>query len=177
MQNLIMAKVPITVMIIFLLLYLNFRRVTETLIVMMSVPFALVGGLWMMWWLGFNLSVAVAVGQYVTESRQLRERVHLPGKVVEPDGGSTGSARPGTRPDLERSEVVVVGRAVSTEERGLARHPDQRLETEHVLVELAGDGDIAHVEDSVVQAGDGHGRCNATELRPVPGRSCLIRGR
>jgi Cu(I)/Ag(I) efflux system membrane protein CusA/SilA len=54
--------VPITVIIIFLLLYLNFRRVTETLIVMLSVPFALVGGLWLMWWLGFNLSVAVAVG-------------------------------------------------------------------------------------------------------------------
>jgi Cu(I)/Ag(I) efflux system membrane protein CusA/SilA len=54
--------VPITVLIIFLLLYLNFRRVTETLIVMLSVPFALVGGLWLMWWLGFNLSVAVAVG-------------------------------------------------------------------------------------------------------------------
>jgi len=54
--------VPITVLIIFLLLYLNFRRVTETLIVMLSVPFALAGGLWLMWWLGFNLSVAVAVG-------------------------------------------------------------------------------------------------------------------
>ena len=54
--------VPITVLIIFLLLFLNFRRVTETLIVMLSVPFALAGGLWLMWWLGFNLSVAVAVG-------------------------------------------------------------------------------------------------------------------
>ncbi|MDO8874582.1 MAG: CusA/CzcA family heavy metal efflux RND transporter [Pseudolabrys sp.] len=54
--------VPITILIIFLLLYLNFRRVTETLIVMLSVPFALAGGLWLMWWLGFNLSVAVAVG-------------------------------------------------------------------------------------------------------------------
>ena len=54
--------VPITILIIFLLLYLNFRRITETLIVMLSVPFALVGGLWLMWWLGFNLSVAVAVG-------------------------------------------------------------------------------------------------------------------
>ncbi len=54
--------VPITVLVIFLLLYLNFRRVTETLIVMLSVPFALAGGLWLMWWLGFNLSVAVAVG-------------------------------------------------------------------------------------------------------------------
>ncbi|HML93026.1 efflux RND transporter permease subunit [Methyloceanibacter sp.] len=54
--------VPITVLIIFLLLYLNFRRITETLIVMLSVPFALVGGFWLMWWLGFNLSVAVVVG-------------------------------------------------------------------------------------------------------------------
>jgi Cu(I)/Ag(I) efflux system membrane protein CusA/SilA len=54
--------VPVTLLIIFLLLYLNFRRVTETLIVMLSVPFALAGGLWLMWWLGFNLSVAVAVG-------------------------------------------------------------------------------------------------------------------
>lgn len=54
--------IPLTLMIIFLLLYLNFRSVTETMIVMLSLPFALVGGLWLMWWLGFNLSVAVAVG-------------------------------------------------------------------------------------------------------------------
>ncbi|MBR1110091.1 efflux RND transporter permease subunit, partial [Bradyrhizobium diazoefficiens] len=54
--------VPITLTIIFLLLYLNFRSLTETAIVMLSLPFALVGGLWMMWWLGFNLSVAVVVG-------------------------------------------------------------------------------------------------------------------
>jgi Cu(I)/Ag(I) efflux system membrane protein CusA/SilA len=54
--------VPVTILLILLLLYLNFRRVTETLIVMLSVPFALVGGLWLMWWLSFNLSVAVAVG-------------------------------------------------------------------------------------------------------------------
>jgi Cu(I)/Ag(I) efflux system membrane protein CusA/SilA len=54
--------VPVTLLIIVLLLYLNFRRWTETLIVMLSLPFALVGGFWLMWWLGFNLSVAVAVG-------------------------------------------------------------------------------------------------------------------
>lgn len=54
--------VPLTLGIIFALLYLNFRRVTETLIVMLSVPFALVGGIWLLWWLGYNLSVAVAVG-------------------------------------------------------------------------------------------------------------------
>jgi copper/silver efflux system protein len=54
--------VPVTLSIIFLLLYLNFRTITETVIVMLSLPFALVGGLWLMWWLGFNLSVAVVVG-------------------------------------------------------------------------------------------------------------------
>ncbi len=54
--------VPVTLLLIFLLLYLNFRRVTESLIVMLSVPFALVGGVWLLWLLGYNLSVAVAVG-------------------------------------------------------------------------------------------------------------------
>lgn len=54
--------VPVTLLIIFLLLYLNFKRLTETLIVMLSVPFALVGGVWLMWALGYNMSVAVAVG-------------------------------------------------------------------------------------------------------------------
>ncbi|KMO36012.1 efflux RND transporter permease subunit [Methylobacterium aquaticum] len=54
--------VPLTLLVIFLLLYLNFRRLTETLIVMLSLPFALVGGVWLLWWMGFNLSVAVVVG-------------------------------------------------------------------------------------------------------------------
>lgn len=54
--------VPLTLLIIFVLLYLNFRRMTETLIVMLSVPFSLVGGIWLMYWLGYNMSVAVAVG-------------------------------------------------------------------------------------------------------------------
>jgi len=54
--------VPITLLIIFMLLYLNFQRVTEALIVMLSVPFALVGGVWLLWLLDYNLSVAVVVG-------------------------------------------------------------------------------------------------------------------
>ena len=54
--------VPVTLLIIFLLLYLNFRSLTETLIVMLSLPFSVVGGVWLLWWLGFNFSVAVAVG-------------------------------------------------------------------------------------------------------------------
>jgi Cu(I)/Ag(I) efflux system membrane protein CusA/SilA len=54
--------VPFTILIIFVLLYFNFRRISETLIVMLSVPFALVGGIWLMYLLGYNMSVAVAVG-------------------------------------------------------------------------------------------------------------------
>ena len=54
--------IPFTLLIILVLLYLNFRRLTETLIVMLALPFALVGGVWLMDWLGYNLSVAVAVG-------------------------------------------------------------------------------------------------------------------
>jgi copper/silver efflux system protein len=54
--------VPATLLVILLLLFLNFGRLTETLIVMLSVPFALVGGAWLMWALDYNLSVAVVVG-------------------------------------------------------------------------------------------------------------------
>jgi Cu(I)/Ag(I) efflux system membrane protein CusA/SilA len=54
--------VPVTLGIIFLLLYLNFRGVAESLIVMLALPFALVGGIWFLWLLGYNTSVAVWVG-------------------------------------------------------------------------------------------------------------------
>ncbi|MGI9172572.1 MAG: efflux RND transporter permease subunit [Chthoniobacterales bacterium] len=60
-ENLRIA-VPITLLIIFLLLYLNFRNITESLIVMLSVPFALVGGVWLLYLLCYNYSAAVAVG-------------------------------------------------------------------------------------------------------------------
>jgi Cu(I)/Ag(I) efflux system membrane protein CusA/SilA len=54
--------VPATLLLIFLLLFLNFRNITEPLVVMLSIPFGLVGGIWLIYWLGFNFSVAVAVG-------------------------------------------------------------------------------------------------------------------
>lgn len=54
--------VPVTLLIIFLLLYFNFRNMTESLIVMLSLPFTLIGGIWFMYFLGYNLSVAVGVG-------------------------------------------------------------------------------------------------------------------
>ncbi len=54
--------VPVTLAIIVLLLYLNFRRVPEVLMIMGTLPLALVGGVWLIQWLGYNLSVAVGVG-------------------------------------------------------------------------------------------------------------------
>jgi copper/silver efflux system protein len=54
--------IPAALTIIFLLLYFNFKSVGETLIVMLSLPFALVGGIWFVWALGYNWSVAVAIG-------------------------------------------------------------------------------------------------------------------
>jgi Cu(I)/Ag(I) efflux system membrane protein CusA/SilA len=53
---------PATLLIIFLLLYFNFRNITEPLVVMMSIPFGLVGGIWLIYLNDYNMSVAVAVG-------------------------------------------------------------------------------------------------------------------
>lgn len=53
---------PVTLLIIFLLLYLNFRNVTEPIVVMMSIPFGLVGGIWLIYAYDYNWSVTVAVG-------------------------------------------------------------------------------------------------------------------
>ncbi len=54
--------VPVTLAIIVVLLYLNFRNFVEVSIIMGTLPLALVGGLWLLYWLGFNMSVAVGVG-------------------------------------------------------------------------------------------------------------------
>ncbi len=54
--------VPATLLVIFLLLYFNFRNITAPLVVMLSIPFGLIGGFWLVYLLGYNLSVAVAVG-------------------------------------------------------------------------------------------------------------------
>jgi Cu(I)/Ag(I) efflux system membrane protein CusA/SilA len=54
--------VPVTLLIIFLLLYMNFKSATETMIVLLSVPFSLVGSIWLLYLLGYDISVAVWVG-------------------------------------------------------------------------------------------------------------------
>jgi Cu(I)/Ag(I) efflux system membrane protein CusA/SilA len=53
---------PATLVIILLLLYLHFRNLTEPLVVLLAVPFGLIGGMWLVYLSGYNLSVAVAVG-------------------------------------------------------------------------------------------------------------------
>jgi copper/silver efflux system protein len=54
--------VPFTLLIVFVLLYLSFGAFGEALLIMTALPFAMVGGIWLLWLLGYNLSVAGAVG-------------------------------------------------------------------------------------------------------------------
>ena len=54
--------IPVTLALVFLLLYMHFKNITETLIVMLSLPFAVIGGIWLMYLLDYNRSVAVDVG-------------------------------------------------------------------------------------------------------------------
>ncbi|MBX9909290.1 MAG: CusA/CzcA family heavy metal efflux RND transporter [Beijerinckiaceae bacterium] len=103
--------VPVTLLIIFLLLYLNFRRLTETLIVMLSLPFALVGGLWLMWWLGFNLSVAVVVGFIalagVAAETGVIMLIYLDHALEEVKAARAREGRTFTRADLQ--EAIMLG--------------------------------------------------------------------
>ena len=61
-QQRLRIVIPITLLIIFLLLYFNFKNIQESLIVMLSLPFSLVGGIWFLYLLNYNFSVAVGVG-------------------------------------------------------------------------------------------------------------------
>jgi Cu(I)/Ag(I) efflux system membrane protein CusA/SilA len=103
--------VPVTLLIIFLLLYLNFRRLTETLIVMLSLPFALVGGFWLMWWLGFNMSVAVAVGFIalagVAAETGVIMLIYLDQAMKELHAERLADGKPFTRGDL--NEAIMLG--------------------------------------------------------------------
>jgi Cu(I)/Ag(I) efflux system membrane protein CusA/SilA len=54
--------IPATLLVIFILLFIHFNNLVEVVIVMASLPFALIGGIWLIWLLGYNMSVAVGVG-------------------------------------------------------------------------------------------------------------------
>jgi Cu(I)/Ag(I) efflux system membrane protein CusA/SilA len=102
--------VPLTLLIIFLLLYLNFGALTETLIVMLSLPFALVGGLWLMWWLSFNMSVAVAVGFIalagVAAETGVVMLIYLDHALREVKAGREAEGQPFTKADLNRAIML-----------------------------------------------------------------------
>jgi Cu(I)/Ag(I) efflux system membrane protein CusA/SilA len=102
--------VPVTLLIIFLLLYLNFRRLTETLIVMLSLPFSVVGGVWLLWWLGFNFSVAVAVGFIalagVAAETGVVMLIYLDHAVREVKARCASENRPFTRDDLQHAIML-----------------------------------------------------------------------
>jgi len=102
--------VPVTLAIIFLLLYLNFGTLTETLIVMLSLPFALVGGLWLMWCLGFNMSVAVAVGFIalagVAAETGVVMLIYLDHALKEVKADREAQGEPFTRADLHRAIML-----------------------------------------------------------------------
>jgi Cu(I)/Ag(I) efflux system membrane protein CusA/SilA len=99
--------VPVTLLVVFLLLYLNFRRLAETLIVMLSLPFALVGGLWLMWWQGFDMSVAVVVGFIalagVAAETGVVMLIYLDQAMKEFERECALLGRPFTRRDLEQA--------------------------------------------------------------------------
>jgi copper/silver efflux system protein len=103
--------VPVTLLIIFVLLYLNFRALTETLIVMLSLPFSLVGGLWLLWWLGFNLSVAVGVGFIalagVAAETGVVMLIYLNHALTEIKARRAGAGQEFTRADLR--EAIMYG--------------------------------------------------------------------
>jgi len=102
--------VPATLLIIFLLLYLNFRRITETLIVMLSLPFALVGGLWLMDYMGFNMSVASAVGFIalagVAAETGVIMLIYLDHALRDARQLCLDEGRPFTRADLQRAIMI-----------------------------------------------------------------------
>ncbi|MFN0044465.1 MAG: efflux RND transporter permease subunit [Alphaproteobacteria bacterium] len=102
--------VPATVLLIALLLYLNFRRVTETLIVMLSIPFALVGGLWMVWGLGYNLSVAVVVGFIalagVAAQTGVVMLIYLDHALARVKAERAEAGQPLTRIDLHKAVII-----------------------------------------------------------------------
>jgi Cu(I)/Ag(I) efflux system membrane protein CusA/SilA len=102
--------IPATLLLIFVLLYLNFGRLSETLIVMLSVPFALVGGAWLMWWLGYNMSVAVAVGFIalagVAAETGVVMLIYLDHAFEERRAQARAEGRPLTREDLRAAIIT-----------------------------------------------------------------------
>ena len=119
--------VPATLLIIFILLYLTFRRLDEALLIMLSLPLALAGGIWLVWLLGYNLSVAVGVGFialagvatefgvvmliYLRQALQRREKSGQPVSVADLRAAIHEGAVQRVRPKAMTVAVILVGLA------------------------------------------------------------------
>ncbi len=101
--------IPATLALIALLLYLNFGRVGETMIVLLSLPFALVGGLWFIWLLGYDWSVAVAIGFIALAGVAAETGVVM---LIYLDHAWTARIREGARPTLHDLYGAVMEGAV-----------------------------------------------------------------
>ena len=120
--------VPLTLLIIFVLLYLSMKSTTDTLIVMLSVPFSLVGGVWYLWALGYNMSVAVAVGFIalagVAAETGVVMLVYLNNAWEDTKARCAAEGRRPTMRDL--SDAVVAGRRGAGAAEGHDRGDDDR---------------------------------------------------
>jgi len=94
---------PVAIALIFLLLYLNFRNVADSLIVMLSVPFALIGGVWLVWLLDYEMSVAVRVGFLALFGVAAETGVIMLLFLEEAVARYRSSGRLNTRADLEQA--------------------------------------------------------------------------
>jgi len=94
---------PVAIALIFLLLYLNFRNVADSLIVMLSVPFALIGGVWLVWLLDYEMSVAVRVGFLAIFGVAAETGVIMLLFLEEAVARYRSSGRLNTRADLEQA--------------------------------------------------------------------------
>ena len=119
--------VPATLLIIFILLYLTFRRLDEALLIMLSLPLALAGGIWLVWLLGYNLSVAVGIGFialagvatefgvvmliYLRQALQRREKSGQPVSVADLRAAIHEGAVQRVRPKAMTVAVILVGLA------------------------------------------------------------------
>ena len=97
--------IPLTLLLIFVLLYFNFGNVVAPSIVMLSVPFALAGGFWLVFWCGFNISVAVAVG-FIALAGVAVETGVLVLTFVQEAIAERRAQKPADSPTLSNEEIV-----------------------------------------------------------------------
>jgi Cu(I)/Ag(I) efflux system membrane protein CusA/SilA len=100
---------PATLLIIFLLLYLTFRRFAEALLIMATLPFALVGGLWLIYLLGYNMSIAAAVGFIALGGVAAEIGVVMLVYVNQAVGARSGT---GFRDDQQLVQAIIEGAAL-----------------------------------------------------------------